>query len=181
MADAFDRRAERLARRVRLGIRLVFYPAALVLIVVAWQHYHGNSASGHTTKIAGWSGVTSQGERISAITGDARLVYLDTYLAERCADGSSVTFHWMPGEGRFVQHGATVQGRTLAVSRDQSGARVQYDNRLAVRLDGDRRGTVRAMLRYLDRPGGRWCDSGPVTFSLPRPVAPRRRIPSGAR
>jgi hypothetical protein len=181
MDDALDRRAERLARRVRIGVRLVFYPTALVLIVFAWQHYHGNAASGHTTKIAGWSGVTSQGERVSAITGDERLVYLETYLVERCADGSFTTFHWMPGEGRFVQRGTEVEGRSLAFGRAASGERTQYDNRLSVRLDGERRGTIRALTRYLDRPGEGWCDSGPVTFALSRAATPRRSPPAGAR
>jgi hypothetical protein len=175
MDDALDRRAERLARRVRIGVRLVFYPTALALIVFAWQHYHGDSASGRGTEIVGWSGVTSQGRQLSAITGDARLVYLGTSLLERCTDGSLLTFHWEPGEARFVQQGTTVHGRSLAVSQAY-GERIQYDNRVSVRLDGDRRGTIHAMSRYLDRPGYVQCDSGPVTFALSR-SAKAQRLP----
>jgi hypothetical protein len=181
MDDALDRRAERLARRVRLAVRLVFYPAALVLIVVAWQHYHGNAASGHATDIVGWQGTTSQGERILATTGDARLVYFDTYLRERCSDGSQFTFHWMPGEARFVQHGATVHGQTAEVGRAASGELIEYDNQLSVRLGDRPSGTVRARLGYPNRAGGVHCDSGTVSFALTRAARPKRSAPAGAR
>src|SRR4051794_12893826 len=146
MDDALDRRAERLARRVRIGVRLVFYPAALALVVVAWQHYHGNAASGHTTDIAGWQGTTSEGERVLATTGDARLVYLDTYIRERCSDGSQFSFHWMPGEARFVQRGDAVHGRTAQADRSSSGETIDYENQLWVRLGDHPSGTIRARL-----------------------------------
>jgi len=181
MDDALDRRAERLARRVRLGIRLVFYPAALALIVVAWQHYHGNDASGAGTDIVGWRGVTSQGEQILATTGDARLVYLDTYLQERCSDGSGFSFHWMPGEARFVQHGGSVRGQTAEVGRARDGELIEYNNRLSVRLGERPSGTIRASLVYPNRRGGVRCDSGPIAFALTRAPRPQRSSPAGAR
>jgi hypothetical protein len=179
MDDALDRRAERLARRVRIGVRLVFYPTALALIVFAWQHYHGNTASGHTTDIVGWSGGTSQGQKISAITGDARLVYLDAPIVERCTNGGLVTFHWTPGEGRFVQHGATVVGRSTALAKDASGVPVEYDNQLWVTLGDHPSGSMKGASIY-HRPGRLRCESGPVTFALTRAAAPRRAGP-GAR
>lgn len=181
MDNALDRRAERLARRVRIGIRLVFYPAALALIVFAWQHYHGNTASGHTTDIVGWSGVTSQGERITGITGDARLVLLDAHVRERCSNGALVTFHWMPGEGRFVQRGATVRGRSAAVAHAPSGQPVEYDNRLWAQLGGHPRGTIEATSVYSNLPGDFRCESGAVTFTLARTAKPQRSAPTGAR
>ncbi len=180
MDDALDRRAERLARRVRLAVRLVFYPAALVLIVAAWQHYHGDTVHGHTTKIAGWGGVTSQGEQIVGTTGDARLVYLDTRLRERCSDGSLFTFHWMPGEGRFVQRGTRVRGQTAQVGRAGDGELIEYDNQLWVELGDHPRGTLRARLVYPSRAGGVHCDSGSVAFALARAARPQRTSP-GAR
>jgi hypothetical protein len=181
MDDAFDRRAERLARRVRIGVRLVFCPAALALIVFAWQRYHGNAASGHPIEQVGWAGVTSQGEQIVAITGDARLAYLNTYLRERCSDGSLFTFHWMPGEPRFVQRGATVRGRSAQWGHTTTGEAFRWDNRLWASLGEHPRGTVRGTLVYPYRPGIVRCDSGPVAFALTRTAAPSRSAPNGAR
>jgi hypothetical protein len=181
MDDAPDRRAERLARRVRFAVRLVFYPLALALIVVAWQRYHGDAASGHGTEIAGWQGTTSQGERIGATTGDARLVYLDTHLRERCSDGSSFSFHWVPGEARFVQRGADVHGRTSVAGRSTSGELIEWDNQLWARLGDHPRGSLRAQLVFPNRPGGVRCDSGPVSFALERGPVPKRPTYAGAR
>src|SRR3954447_4134162 len=172
MEDDPDRRAERLARRVRFATRLVFYPVALVLIVVAWQRYHGDAASGHGTEIAGWQGTTSQGAGIGAITGDARLVYLDTYLRERCSDGSSFNFHWVPGEARFVQRGDSVHGQTSVAGRSTSGELIKWNNQVWVDLGDHPRGSLRAQLLYPNRAGGVSCDSGPVTFALERGPLP---------
>jgi hypothetical protein len=176
MEEDLERRAARLARRVRIGVRLVFYPAALVLIVIAWQHYHGHDASARGTHIVGWAGTTSQGRPIRAITGDGRLVYLGAPLVERCSDNSLVTFDWEPGEPRFVQHGVVVEGRTVGTTH--VGARVDYDNRLSLRLGDEPYGTLSGQSLYSN---GVRCDSGPITFRLARAPKPERYSPPGAR
>jgi hypothetical protein len=172
MDDALDRRAERLARRVRIGVRLVFYPTALVLITVAWQHFHGKPARGQSTELVRWAGTTSQGRQINAITNAGRLVFVDAQLVERCSDNSLLTFHWTPSEGRFVQHGASARGRTVSTSSMTSGERTgvstNYDNRISVRLGDEPFGYLRGSTVGRD---GVSCESGPITFRLVPPGA----------
>ena len=54
-----------LNRRLGIAVRLVLYPMAIGLIVIAWRHYHGDPPVAHPLR---WSGVTSQGQAIRAAT-----------------------------------------------------------------------------------------------------------------
>jgi hypothetical protein len=157
----------RRARRMGIAIRLVLYPMALALIVVAWQHYHGGSSNAEPVHVVRWSGVTGQGEVISATTADGRLITFDTTVLARCSDGARFRFRWTPGQSRFVQHGQDLHGRSETTVNTASGA-VEYDNRVVARIDDRPHGTIHVQLDWTRNDGTVACDSGLVTFEVHR-------------
>lgn len=83
-------------RKLRAIVRLALYPLALALIALAWKGRQVISDSSGGPPQVRWQGVTSQGQKINAVTVDGFLVSLDTHLIERCANGSRWTLHWNP-------------------------------------------------------------------------------------
>jgi hypothetical protein len=139
---------------------------ALGLIVLAWQHYHGDSSQAESTPIVNWRGVTGQGQAVQAAIGDGRLTFLDTNVVERCSDGSTFTFHWYPGEHRFVQHGENLRGGQAGSWDANSGRPTVWDARLWARMGARPGGAVRAQTSWAAGHGTVSCDSGPVWFAL---------------
>ena len=113
MAIAADPEDERRARRLGIRVRVVFYPLALGLIVLAWQHYHGGDApQAYPLPVVEWNGVTSQNRPIHATSIKGGVVRsLFTTVQERCDDGSFFTFNWFSAQRHFLQRGDSMSGR----------------------------------------------------------------------
>jgi hypothetical protein len=95
----------RLARRLKLGVRLVVYPALLVLLVVAW---HARQARGEDDAswappkpTAIWNGTTDQGRAASvSFIGDK--VFASSFdLSAACSNGGTSRFTWAPNAGLY--------------------------------------------------------------------------------
>jgi hypothetical protein len=168
MDEAVERENERRARRIRLVVRLVFYPMALGLIVLAWQQYHGDVSRGHVFRMGHWSGVTSQGQEIRARTADEFVAFLSTQVLEPCSNGAVFTVRWRAGQHRFVQHGDDLRGRATGPGRDDSGRLGEYDTQLWGHMGAHPRGTIRGRVTWRATDGLVSCDSGPVTYELHR-------------
>jgi hypothetical protein len=168
MDDALDLRDERRARRLGIGLRLVLYPMALGLIVLAWQQYHGGSSQADTIHVVEWSGVTSQGQAIRARSADGVLTGFDTHVLERCSTGAVFTQRWYPGQHRFVQRGENLHGRQAESGLDDSGRPVVFDDEVWARIDDHPRGTIRTQTSWTADHVTVTCESGPVTFTLSR-------------
>jgi hypothetical protein len=174
MDDGSQRRDDAGAvRHLGIAMRLVLYPLALGLIVLAWQQYHGGSSEAdppvhHGVRVVVWRGVTSQGEAMTAHTRSGRLVFFDMQARERCSDGSRFTSRWYPGEHRFAQRGEYVVGRQFGSGSDSSGEPDRSDNSVSARIDAHPSGTVRVQDELTRRGRTVRCDSGPVTFELHR-------------
>jgi hypothetical protein len=165
MDHTVDHPDELAGRRLRIGIRLVLYPLAVLLIVVAW-HRH-TAGSGHINVVS-WKGVTSQGETIRAVTVAGALTTLETRVFERCFDGSGFTLHWRLGSTRFVQHGKNVSGGEGGPGHSFSGEPVLYDDRMWGYLGAHPGGTISAQAEWTKRLVKVHCQSGPIAFSLRR-------------
>jgi hypothetical protein len=166
MDDAFDPAVERRARRLGIGVRLVLYPMALGLIVLAWQHYHGDPSQAEATNVVNWRGLTRQSQAVQAGIRERRLMFLDTNVLERCSDGSVFTLHWYPGQHRFVQHGEYLYGHHGGRGRANNGQPTVWDARLWARIGAHPGGAIRARTSWTGRHGAVSCDSGPVWFAL---------------
>src|SRR3954452_18503399 len=104
MEEALNRRDAELARRIRLGARLVFYPLVLLMVLGGWHFLHNAKAQPLGAK---WSGTTSQGQAIHAwIDQTGLLTHVDTHIPESCSDGSRFTMPWRPAQRRFLQNHA---------------------------------------------------------------------------
>jgi hypothetical protein len=157
----------RLARRVRIGVRVALYSGLLALIVIA---LHARN-SGAQTKTGGlWQGSTSQGRAITAIiSADGVLTHLDTHVIEECSDGSTFDMRWHPFQHRFAQDGRKVHGRQAWSSETYAGDPDEGEASLDGRIDGHPQGTIQ-VTDTVTPPGHIpvRCESGPVTFTLKR-------------
>jgi hypothetical protein len=169
MDEAVEPRDERRARRLMIAFRLIFYPLALGLIVLAWQQYHGDTSQADEGPVVEWRGVTAQGQAIQArTTEDGRLTALDAYLVERCSDGTRSYFRWYPGRRRFVQDGDEVRGHQSGPAVASSSPNLLFDAWVSAHMAASPRGTIRVKLSYTGDQIGLTCDSEPVTFALHR-------------
>jgi hypothetical protein len=173
---------ERLERRLRLGVRLVFYPLALGLIVFAWHARHRGEASADPVHVVIWSGLTAQGRPVrAALDDDGRLVSLDTELSEPCADGTAFTLTWYPRQSAFIQHGDDVDGHTgPQPSTDSYGEPTVSETRLRGHLGAHPYATLTGQVVRTTTHGRVVCRSEPVTFTLHKgapTVATSRRSP----
>jgi hypothetical protein len=166
MDVALDPRDERRARRLGIAVRLVLYPIALGLIVLAWKHYHPDRPHLHVFHVVTWAGVTSQGQAMRARTADGVLTGFDTRVLQRCPRGSGFTGRWYPGQHRFVQRGEELRGRQAGSGRSTSGQAWTFDNRVWARIGDHPRGTIRTRSTLGTGQGTVRCDSGPVSFAL---------------
>jgi hypothetical protein len=168
MDGAFDSRDERGARRLGIVARIVLYPMALALIVLAWQHYRSDPTQAGSVHIATWIGVTSQDQSIQGTNDDGVLMGFTTRVLERCSNGTVFIFDWYPAKHRFVQHGKHLRGRQAGGGRATSGEPMVYENRVWARIGSHPRGTIRAQVRLTSADGVVRCASGPVTFGSER-------------
>lgn len=86
----------RIERRLRLGIRLVFYPLCLGLIALAWTHHQRGPATQaqappHQTGATWVFGTTEQGQQVQAAIVDGVLASFETRVVTHCLDGTTWT------------------------------------------------------------------------------------------
>jgi hypothetical protein len=158
-------------RSMRIAVRLVLYPMALGLILLAWREYHGGSAPADPPALpgqAGWEGVTSQGQAVKAIAVNGRIDLLDTTVVEGCNDGSRFTFHWVSFQHDLVQRGDAVRRHQAGSGRSNTGRPFAFDNRVRLELGAPGHGTVRMKATLSGARGPVRCGAGPVAFTLRR-------------
>jgi hypothetical protein len=167
MDGTVDAREQRTARRLRIAARLVLYPVAIGLIALAWHHQHRPSASEIPDGVH-WTGVTSQGQQVEAVTSGVLLTSLDTHLLHGCSDGSSYDQHWFPVQPAFVQYTTAVRARTVIHSRDSTGEPTTSDTTMVARMGSHPSGTIYARVTRITANGSVPCASEDVTFTLSR-------------
>jgi|SRR3954447_8350776 hypothetical protein len=166
MEEALNRRDAELARRIRLGARLVFYPLVLLMVLGGWHFLHNAKAQPLGAK---WSGTTSQGQAIHAwIDQTGLLTHVDTHILESCSDGSRFTMHWRPAQRRFVQHGQGVRGYHAESLPTKSGKPDIGETTFVATLGASPSGAIHAGDALTTDHGTVLCNSGPVSFSLRR-------------
>jgi len=161
---------ERMARRVRRVVsafRLVFYPGAVLLVLVLLPLALGGGAPRQTTWL---DGTTSQDKYFQLrIDPDGRLGGLGTAFNTRCGGmpWTPQVVTWRP-RGPFVLHDGTLTIRESKTHRylDYTWHRTAT---LHARVTDDSvRGTMDLVERLVDRPeyGAYYaCESGPVSVS----------------
>ena len=80
----------RLARRLKLGVRLVVYPTLLVLIAVAWHARQARGAEHPGPPVHHWEGGNAQLSAHATADGLV-LTHVDVSLRLPCRDGSTFT------------------------------------------------------------------------------------------
>jgi hypothetical protein len=166
MEEAVTRSDAELARRIRLGARLVFYPLVLLMILGGWHFLHSSKSQPLGVK---WSGTTSQGQAISAwIDQTGALTHVDTHIKESCSDGRRFTMHWRPAQLRFTQHGQEVQGYHAETDPTDKGTPDIGETTFAAKLGATPSGTITAGDVLRGDQGTVTCNSGSVTFTLHR-------------
>jgi hypothetical protein len=146
------------------ALRLTLLTMAIALGALFWHQQQGKAMP----QTASWSGVTSQGEAISASSFHGLLTGLDTHVTERCTDGSSFRLHWQPAERRFVQHGDDVQALQTGAGQSDKAEPDAYDTRVWAHMGVHPSGTISAQDIVTRAGGGVLCRSGAVTFQLER-------------
>jgi hypothetical protein len=109
----------RLARRLKLGVRLVVYPLLLVLIGVAWHARQARGAQDDTQPAAAaapkvanrhWTGRTQPGARVpvSALgwTADGAIWSLGMAITLPCRDGTTFVLRQTLGPEDFATSGS---------------------------------------------------------------------------
>jgi hypothetical protein len=173
-------------RRMVWAVRLILYPLAIVLIVVAWHARHASADNDDSgPELGTLAGHTSQGEAMTLWTADGRPESSTLRVLYSCPDSRPELAHfWLPDHHVFNRspdrvvgdHVTTaVDGRLLHLRGQWTGS---ADFRTDGRLDGAAyRGTLasRVVLRY---PG--WPDAvcrASLSFAL-RALGLRRRAAS---
>jgi hypothetical protein len=179
--DAADDRDLVLARRLKLGVRLVVYPLLLGLVALVWHVRHADGAQEPRRRgpisrpvtsyprYESWVGDTGRSWVVSASSTDASLSRLAAPVALRCDDGDPFTFRleiWFAdGERRADAVEAT---RAEAGVHADDGSPMAYTARVDAHLGGLPAGHLAVTVLW-DRPQGRTrCVSGPVAFALRR-------------
>jgi hypothetical protein len=166
MEEALNRQDAQLARRIRIGARLVFYPLALLIILGGWHLLHDAKPAPLGVK---WSGTTSQGQAIHAwIDQTGSLTHVDTHILESCTDGTRVTMHWRPAQRRFVQRGQDVRGYQPETHPTDSGKPAVGETTFVAKLGANPSGTIHAGDALTTDQGTLLCNSGAVAFTLQR-------------
>jgi hypothetical protein len=169
MDAAVDHGQAHVDRRLRLAVRLVIYPLALGLIVLAWHRYHGESTP---TKVVSWTGVTARGQVIQALTAKGRLVYFEFKVGEGCTNGSVFTYWWRRGKSAYVQNGQHVWGSDSGPGEANNGYPVVYDDQMSARIGDRLSGTISASVSWIGVEGRVQCSSGSIPFALDRVPTP---------
>ncbi len=157
----------RLERRLRLALRLVLYPLAIGLIVLAWQRTHSQTVAHDLPRPVRWRGQTSQHQAISMATAFGRLTNLRTFVLMGCTDGSSVGFDIVMRAQDLARHGDRFRGSQQAkVLTDSTGRTMTVRAWVRASATGNVNGTLTAAAVTIDRRVG--CEAQPVGFaSLP--------------
>jgi hypothetical protein len=160
----------RLARRLKLGVRLVVYPVLLGLIVLALHARHVQSVARAGAAYVSWRGVGGDAVQAQAQTSAKRLVYFAAPLVERCDDGATFTMDWRVGESGLVQVGTAASARQVhGTGTAGDGGATTYDmnfdasvgkDTMDVTLSGSVLWTRAANHRLVR------CDGGPVRMTL---------------
>jgi hypothetical protein len=167
--DDADARDLLLARRLKLGIRLVVYPLLLGLLAVAW---HARSARGDGEQGgSAWSGTTAQGLSVRAAIDGKWLESLTLPVTLRCDQGSTYRFTWTPSQDVLRQQGHAVTAHRPPTTRPGAAGRSgTYEARLRMVTGDHPHGTASLVetWTWTDQPRGSRtvCRSGPVAFTL---------------
>jgi hypothetical protein len=164
-------------RRLVLAVRLILYPAAILLIAL-WWHGHRAKASAEGPDLGtALTGSTSQHAAASGRIRDGAPRSFDIPIHYACPAGWPGLAHFVLRDLHTVRPGDQIDRNRVATSVD--GARIIYANGwtgvYGVWTDGtfdqrSWRGTLRSTmaLRYRDGPRA-VCYSGPVRFVLRQP------------
>ncbi|HEY6760200.1 MAG TPA: hypothetical protein VI318_11955 [Baekduia sp.] len=162
----------RLARRLKLGVRLVVYPTLLGLIVLALHARHVQGVARAGTAPVVWRGVGRDAVQAEAVTSAGRLVLFAAPLVERCNDGATFTMRWRVGERGLVQVGTAASARVVQrPGTAGDGGATTYDmtfdasvgkDAIDVTLSGSVLWTRATSHRVV------WCNAGPVRMTLAR-------------
>ena len=163
MDGAIAKGDEAAHRGQQLVARVILCVMAVGLSLVLWHRHHQSHPAAPPVA---WSGVTSQGEVISATTVRGLLTNVDTHLTERCTDGSVFKLHWNASSDRFVQHGLDLTGAQTGYGSPNTGEPDSYDTRISAHMGAKPSGMITAQ-DILTRGGGTvLCRSDAVTFQL---------------
>jgi hypothetical protein len=170
--DAQDAQDVRTERRLRLGIRLVFYPLCLGLIALAWTHYRG-PATHVPPPIVSWIGATEQGYPVRALTFDGVLISVRTRTVTSCLDGSSFFVRLYMTSKDFKRTGDIIIGRQGPMPETSNqGEPVLIANRMRVRMGDQPRGTILSEVTRSPGSHSVQCRSQEMSYTLNRaPVA----------
>src|SRR4051812_23300933 len=146
-----DERDLRLARRLKLGVRLVIYPLLLGLVVIAWHRRAGGGADARPTPplarptppLRSWSGTSPNlaGPAWAQTEGIA-LIGFRADLVERCPGGATFIYRWTGGPIRQRGAAATVTDHTRGRADDGGpmdahvALAATVGDRISVRLSG---------------------------------------------
>ena len=172
------------ARRIRWGIRFLFYPVLIALIALAWHVRQARPSSvppAPDGSLVYWSGRTGAGGVVYARSVGGRLVHLEADLAYQCPT-RRVQITWQPRarEAHLRQDGRQVSGRwgpgrwmlirPSDSSRTSSG---QFASTVEAQMGVEPTGTIRGELTLLTpgRPAELCRTRGAVPFTL-REVRP---------
>jgi hypothetical protein len=176
---AADEHDVRIERRLRLGIRLVFYPLCLGLIALTWSHHRRGSATQALAqpqqRDASWVGATEQGEMVQAGTVDGVFSYFQTRVVTHCLDGTTWTLRLIMSGGEFRRTGGVMAGRqgpSMTIS-DQAEP-VLVTTRVRVGMHHETIGTIASDVTRRPGPGRVLCSSYELTYTLRRATDPLR-------
>jgi hypothetical protein len=164
----------RLERRLRLALRLVLYPLAIGLIVLAWQHKHPQTvAHGPTTQVqppvVRWVGSTGQGQPVRAVTIDGVLTFLETRVVTHCLDGSPWTLRLTMFAGEFQRTGNIIDGRQgPRLTTSDQGEPVRVATRVRTKMYHNPVGTIFSEVTRRPGPRSVYCSSYELDYALSR-------------
>jgi hypothetical protein len=167
--DVPDERDVLLARRIKLGVRLVLYPLLLGLLAVA---LHARLAAadaddGGPPAPVAWHGA---GADAWAQTVGGRLTAFTATVVERCADGARFRMRWSADGRLLTQTGSAASARqTTAHGIADDGGAMTYGMDLDATIGEDViRATLAGTVLWRRAADGRLvrCDAGPVRRTL---------------
>jgi hypothetical protein len=104
-----------LARRLKLGVRLVIYPLLLGALVLALHIRHAEAqGGGPATPLVTWVGMTAQRYQVSATTQGDRLTSVNANILVECEDGRTFRIDPLLRGSQLVLSGRTWTGESRA-------------------------------------------------------------------
>jgi hypothetical protein len=100
-----------LARRLKLGVRLLIYPLLLGALVLALHIRHAQAqGGGSATPLVTWVGTTAQRYQVSATTQGAQLTSVNANILVECEDGRTFRIDPLFRDSQLVLSGRTWTG-----------------------------------------------------------------------